>query len=58
MILQNEALHIVISFIRKTQRTYEDKAYTKYYLLVRSVHTPKGPRQKVICSLGAPTSSG
>jgi transposase len=25
--------------------------YTNY-LLVRSVHTPKGPRQKVICSLG------
>ena len=38
-------------FVRKTTRRYKDKIYTNY-LLVESVHTPKGPRQKVICSLG------
>jgi len=38
-------------FIRKVTRQYKDRVYTNY-LLVRSVHTPKGPRQKVICSLG------
>ena len=38
-------------FVRKTTRRYKDKTYTNY-LLVESLHTPKGPRQKVICSLG------
>jgi len=38
-------------FIRKSTRQYKDKRYTNY-LLVESVHTPKGPRQKVVCSLG------
>ncbi len=38
-------------YIRKTQRTYRGKTY-KNYLLVESVSTPKGPRQKVMCSLG------
>ena len=38
-------------FIRKATRKYKDRVYTNY-LLVQSVHTPKGPRQKVICSLG------
>ncbi|HWU41117.1 MAG TPA: IS1634 family transposase, partial [Candidatus Acidoferrum sp.] len=38
-------------YVRKTTRRYKDKTYTNY-LLVESVHTPKGPRQKVICSLG------
>jgi transposase len=38
-------------FIRRTQKSYKGKSYTTY-LLVESVHTPKGPRQKVICSLG------
>jgi transposase len=38
-------------FIRKTKRKYKDKTYTNY-LLVESIHTPRGPRQKVICSLG------
>ena len=38
-------------YIRKTQRTYKGKTYTNH-LLVESVHTPKGPRQKTICSLG------
>ena len=38
-------------FVRKTTRRYKDKLYVNY-LLVESVHTPKGPRQKVVCSLG------
>jgi transposase len=38
-------------YIRKTTKTYQDKTYTNY-LLVESVHTPKGPRQRIICSLG------
>lgn len=38
-------------YIRKTSRKYRKKTYTNY-LLVESVHTPKGPRQKTICSLG------
>jgi transposase len=38
-------------FIRKVTRKYKDRVYTNY-LLVKSVHTPKGPRQKVVCSLG------
>ena len=38
-------------YIRKSSRTYKDKTYTNY-LLVESVHTPKGPRQKIVCSLG------
>ena len=38
-------------FIRKSTRKYKDKTYTSY-LLVESVYTPKGPRQKTICSLG------
>ena len=38
-------------FIRKTTSKYKTKTYTNY-LLVKSVHTAKGPRQKVICSLG------
>ena len=38
-------------YVRKTTRRYKDKTYTNY-LLVESVHTPSGPRQKVVCSLG------
>src|SRR5215467_9197115 len=38
-------------YVRKTTRRYKDKVYTNY-LLVESVHTPNGPRQKVVCSLG------
>jgi transposase len=38
-------------YVRKTTRRYKDKTYTNY-LLVEAIHTPKGPRQKVICSLG------
>src|SRR6266478_3304492 len=39
-------------YIRKSTRTYKDKTYTNY-LLVESVQTRKGPRQRVICSLGS-----
>ncbi len=39
-------------YIRKTKRLYKGKIYTNH-LLVESVMTPKGPRQRVICSLGS-----
>jgi transposase len=38
-------------YIRKSSRTHKGKIYTNY-VLVESVLTPKGPRQKNICSLG------
>src|SRR6266853_1146614 len=38
-------------YIRKSSRTYNGKTYFNY-VLVESVLTPHGPRQKVICSLG------
>jgi len=38
-------------YIRQTTRSYKGTTYTSY-LLVESVHTAKGPRQKTICSLG------
>ena len=38
-------------YVKKTKRKYKNKTY-KNYLLVEAVHTPKGPRQRVICSLG------
>jgi DNA-binding NarL/FixJ family response regulator len=38
-------------YIRKASRVYKGKTYFNY-LLVESVVTPKGPRQKIICSLG------
>jgi len=38
-------------YIRRSIRKYKGKTYTNY-LLVESVHTPKGPRQRTICSLG------
>jgi hypothetical protein len=41
----------VAKFLRKSIRRYKDKVYTNY-MLVESVHTAKGPRQKVVCSLG------
>ena len=46
-------------YIRKTTRIYKGKKYTNH-LLVESLHTPKGPRQRVICSLGslAPAPEG
>ena len=38
-------------YIRRTTKRHKGKTYHNY-LLVESVATPKGPRQKVICSLG------
>src|ERR1700674_5259158 len=38
-------------YIRKSIRSYRGRTYINY-VLVESVHTPKGPRQKTICSLG------
>ena len=42
---------IVTMYIRKTTKKVKDKVYENY-LLVESVMTPKGPRQRTICSLG------
>jgi hypothetical protein len=39
-------------YIRKTQRVYKGKTYTNH-LLVESVQTPRGPRQRTVCSLGS-----
>ena len=38
--------------LRKTTKISKGKTYT-HYLLVESVHTPKGPRQRTICALGS-----
>ena len=38
-------------YIRKSMRSYRGKTYTNH-LLVESVQTPKGPRQRTVCSLG------
>ena len=39
-------------YIRKTTRIYKGKTYTNH-LLVESIQTPDGPRQRTICSLGS-----
>jgi hypothetical protein len=39
-------------YIGKTTKSYKGKTYDNY-LLVESVSTPKGPRQKILCSLGS-----
>ncbi len=39
-------------YIRRTAKSHKGKTYTNY-LLVESVSTPKGPRQRIICSLGS-----
>ena len=39
-------------YIRKTTKTHKGKSYDNY-LLVESVSTPNGPRQKILCSLGS-----
>jgi transposase len=39
-------------YIRKSIRNYKGKTYTNH-LLVESVQTPKGPRQRIVCSLGS-----
>ena len=38
--------------LRRTTKTHKGKTYTNY-LLVESLHTPKSPRQRVVCSLGS-----
>src|ERR1039457_4129107 len=38
-------------YIRQSSRTYKGRTYINY-VLVESILTPKGPRQKIICSLG------
>src|SRR5271157_5189724 len=38
-------------YIRKSTRSYRGKTYTNHRL-VESVQTPKGPRQRTVCSLG------
>jgi hypothetical protein len=38
-------------YIRKSIRSYKGATYTNY-VLVESVHSAKGPRQRAICSLG------
>ncbi|HAM52565.1 MAG TPA: transposase, partial [Nitrospiraceae bacterium] len=38
-------------YIRKSVRKYGKRTYVNH-LLVESVQTPQGPRQKTICSLG------
>jgi len=38
-------------YIRESTRVYNGRTYTNY-VLVESVQTPKGPRQKTVCSLG------
>ena len=43
--------YIVTMYIRTTTRKYKTKTYTNH-ILVESVHTPKGPRQRTVCSLG------
>ena len=46
-------------FVRTTQHKYKDKTYTNH-VLVESVYTPKGSRQRAVCSLGdlSPRSRG
>ena len=39
-------------YLRKTVKQYKGKSYVNH-LLVESVATPRGPRQKLICSLGS-----
>lgn len=39
-------------YLRKTTRRYKDTTYSNH-LLVESIQTPKGPRQRTICSLGS-----
>jgi transposase len=39
-------------YLRRTTKAHKGKTYTNY-LLVESLHTPQGPRQRVVCSLGS-----
>jgi len=38
-------------YLRKVERSYKESTYV-HYLLVESIHTSRGPRQRVVCSLG------
>ncbi|MCP4306439.1 MAG: IS1634 family transposase [bacterium] len=38
-------------YLRQSKRRYKGKTYASY-VLVESVRTPKGPRQKTVCTLG------
>ena len=42
---------LVPMYIRKDTRRHKDRVYTNYRL-VEAYHTPDGPRQRTICSLG------
>jgi transposase len=44
--------HRPIMHIKRTRKTANGKTYENY-MLVRSVSTPKGPRQEVVCQLGS-----
>jgi len=47
-----EVLFIVVfMYIRKNVKKEKGKTYTSH-ALVESVRTPKGPRQKLVCTLG------
>jgi len=46
-----ESRYVATMFIRKMTKTVKGRTYTNY-LLLESVRTPKGPRHKVVCSLG------
>lgn len=39
-------------YIRRSKRVYKGKTYTNH-VLVESVMTPQGPRQRTVCSLGS-----
>ena len=39
-------------FIKQTRKKLKSKTYSNY-LLVESVATPRGPRHRVVCSLGS-----
>lgn len=39
-------------FLKSTSKTVKGKTYSNH-LLVESIHTPNGPRHRVICSLGS-----
>jgi hypothetical protein len=39
-------------YIRNTTKAHKGKTHDNY-LLVQSLSTPKGPRQKILCSLGS-----
>ena len=39
-------------FLKSTSKTVKGKTYSNH-LLIESVHTPKGPRHRVVCSLGS-----